>query len=899
MSVVIPCWNVAPWIERCLESVFAALPDNGEVIAVNDGSADSTGELLRKAACANPNLKIIEQENRGVSSARNRALDVARGEFVFFVDPDDYVEECFFTDMIAAMDRDCADYCIAPYKTHKDGSADVRTVPLKGDYRYSSNEAIVREFLPRIFGYSTADVRRWYNGEALFSRREMASACRAAFRREVIEKNKIRFDESIALYEDSIFNAEYLIAANRMTAVDRASYVVTERSSGAMSRIPKDAGALCRNKIRLLEARKRLDAKSGGRLRGFFSASCVFSALEILANIVRFRLPIWEGVKILRGYLRDSTVSRSVEEFPLSWKKPHWALAVAFLGFFTGKKSSRPEVFLLFQMLLGYALACGSFLCGLSIGAWQFWLSLFAVLGAAFCRSPRDCLHIFLLNALVFVLTLFTFSYVHVDASICHLPAAHFMADGWNPVRDSSLEVVKGFFAKSGMVGVDDFQALHVMTVPKFSHILAAQFGRAFGLFTAMGYPLWMSLAALVLAAYRFAGKIWSAPRIVSAAFAALAASNFFIFEHCLVGLVDYPTYAGISIAAMALACWKGDQAKCTVDLAVFFAAMVILLCNKLSGLVPGGLLFALAVFWGWREKAMRKGLLIFAASLLLFALLPYWTSAWHHGSPLYPAHTFRKGVALYDLTSDFTGNTDGERMGYFARMVYAWVSRPLALWGCALWNGVSEFAPKWKWEFLSNGSNAGFCALLWGGAVFSLFGRRDCVTLVGWVLLGAFFLVPVKYIGYSRYVAFIHFAVVLFWMNELMRMRRASMRLKPLAAVVLAGIVTFAGSVFWRQLSAESARRRVFSEMAERGGMYAIDDNSSWWTYALKERMAAESLCLANSEDISATRLKVEWPLVLSAEGFPSRDGFSFREFLDNFPVPIARHAVVKEVRR
>ena len=135
LSVIIPCWNVAPWLRRCLKSVFAALPEGGEVIAVDDGSTDETGEILREAALSNEALKVIFQENRGVSAARNRALDEALGEFVFFVDPDDYVEDGFFSVMIAAMERDGADYCIAPYKTQKDEASATRTISLKGDYR--------------------------------------------------------------------------------------------------------------------------------------------------------------------------------------------------------------------------------------------------------------------------------------------------------------------------------------------------------------------------------------------------------------------------------------------------------------------------------------------------------------------------------------------------------------------------------------------------------------------------------------------------------------------------------------------------------------------------------------------------------------------------------------------
>lgn len=345
----------------------------------------------------------------------------------------------------------------------------------------------------------------------------------------------------------------------------------------------------------------------------------------------------------------------------------------------------------------------------------------------------------------------------------------------------------------------------------------------------------------------------------------------------------------------MALVRWKSVRAGRSADLAVFFAAVVLVVCNKLGGIIPGGLLLALGAFWGWREKAMRRGFVLFAVSLSVFAILPYWTAAWHHSSPLYPAHAFGKGVEIPNLTADFTGNADAERMGYFARMAYAWISRSLALWGCRLWHGATEFSPEWKWDFLAGGTNAGFCALLWAGAALSFFRRRNPATVAGWVLLGAFFMMPVRYIGYTRYVAFVHFAVLLMWMNALMEMRGACARLRPLAAVLLAGVVAFAGRAFIRQLSGEGARQRLFAAMAARGGAYAIDEDPSWWTYALKERMAAEGLSLSGPENPEALRLGVDWPLALSSDALPSGKGFSLRDF----PVPVARRASAKEVER
>ena len=145
---------------------------------------------------------------------------------------------------------------------------------------------------------------------------------------------------------------------------------------------------------------------------------------------------------------------------------------------------------------------------------------------------------------------------------------------------------------------------------------------------------------------------------------------------------------------------------------------------------------------------------------------------------------------------------------------------------------------------------------------------------------------------------SFVHFAVALLWMNSLVQMRGVSTWFKPLVIVILVGVLGFAGSVFWRQLSDESKRRQVFASMVERGGSYAISENPSWWTYALKERMAAESLSLASSEDLLAARLKVDWPLLISSDSLPSRDSFSLREFFENFPLPIMRHTLTKELR-
>lgn len=321
ISVVIPCWNVSPWLTRCLDSVFAALPESSEAIAVDDGSTDDTLAILRRRAESEPRLRVVPLAHRGVSAARNAALDLARGRLLFFVDPDDSVAANYFSAMSKALDKDGADVCVCPYPGTK----------LKGDYRLKTNAEIRAAYLPRVFGYSFGDVREWYAGRALFAEREMAAVWRMAFRRDFVERLHIRFDETIELYEDAMFVSEALLSARSMTCIEDDVYCVTDRESGAMRSVPRDGARLCRNKLRLLAKRRALDEREGGALGSLYAATCAFSALEMLAATVRGRLPRRDGLRFLREYLSDAFVRRSLRGFPLSWRRPAVAASVLAL----------------------------------------------------------------------------------------------------------------------------------------------------------------------------------------------------------------------------------------------------------------------------------------------------------------------------------------------------------------------------------------------------------------------------------------------------------------------------------------------------------------------------------------------------------------------------------------
>ena len=91
-SIIVPVYNVEKYIEKCLESILNQTYDNFEIIVINDGSTDNSKKILDNYK-TNKKIKIINQDNQGLSIARNNGLGAASGDYILFIDSDDYIEE--------------------------------------------------------------------------------------------------------------------------------------------------------------------------------------------------------------------------------------------------------------------------------------------------------------------------------------------------------------------------------------------------------------------------------------------------------------------------------------------------------------------------------------------------------------------------------------------------------------------------------------------------------------------------------------------------------------------------------------------------------------------------------------------------------------------------------------
>lgn len=112
VSVIIPVYNTAKYLERCIQSVLSSSYGNLEILAIDDGSTDGSGEILDRLAETDKRLIVVHQENQGVAASRNKGLDLASGTFLTFVDSDDYIGENYIRRFVSCMKKNAADMAI-------------------------------------------------------------------------------------------------------------------------------------------------------------------------------------------------------------------------------------------------------------------------------------------------------------------------------------------------------------------------------------------------------------------------------------------------------------------------------------------------------------------------------------------------------------------------------------------------------------------------------------------------------------------------------------------------------------------------------------------------------------------------------------------------------------------
>jgi len=217
-SIIVPVYNSELTIRRCLESLQNQSFSDFEAILINDGSQDNSGDICKALAESDTRFKYVEQENRGVSAARNVGIQSAEGDFIVFLDSDDSYESEYLQSFyeVIQSNPNCDNYWCG-YRSVSENSGEC-------DILLWCNESvdIVSEKRSRIMD---------------FQRKELfAPLWNKVFRREIVEEYHLRMDEAVSLGEDLLFNYAYLDACReQICIINQPLYCYTKSENGSLN----------------------------------------------------------------------------------------------------------------------------------------------------------------------------------------------------------------------------------------------------------------------------------------------------------------------------------------------------------------------------------------------------------------------------------------------------------------------------------------------------------------------------------------------------------------------------------------------------------------------------------------------------------------------------------------
>lgn len=215
ISVIVPVYNVEKYIVKCLESIVNQDYKDFELLLIDDGSTDSSCNSIRKyLKDKSIKWKLIEKENGGQSSSRNVGLKEASGEYISFIDSDDYISKDFLSKLIDLINSNDYDFSFCNYKFIKEQETQIDT---NNDITIYNTEALMNAFLKRSVSFVLPSM---------------------LFRKSFLDKNDLVFDERIKFSEDQMYIWKVLVASSKTIYINRKMYGYYLREKSIMTSSP-------------------------------------------------------------------------------------------------------------------------------------------------------------------------------------------------------------------------------------------------------------------------------------------------------------------------------------------------------------------------------------------------------------------------------------------------------------------------------------------------------------------------------------------------------------------------------------------------------------------------------------------------------------------------------------
>lgn len=220
VSVIIPVYQAEKYIERCVKSVIDQTYRKIEIILIDDGSRDSSLRICYELAQRDERIKVLHQKNSGAAVARNKGLDCASGEFVLFLDSDDWIDKGMLSDMLDKFNIDDVDMSICGFfYVNHNGTQECGCI--------SDTKVSQSEFMSRFFW-------QLYNSAILFN------IGTKIYKRSIIEENNLRFCTDMVVYEDICFCLDYIKKTRDISMSDKSYYYYFQGNANSITHAYKE-----------------------------------------------------------------------------------------------------------------------------------------------------------------------------------------------------------------------------------------------------------------------------------------------------------------------------------------------------------------------------------------------------------------------------------------------------------------------------------------------------------------------------------------------------------------------------------------------------------------------------------------------------------------------------------
>jgi glycosyltransferase involved in cell wall biosynthesis len=215
ISIIVPVYNAEKHLRQCLDSIINQTLKEMQVIIINDGSTDNSKQVILDYVSKDDRILFIDSTNEGVSVARNKGMEKATGKYVGFVDADDYLDTTMYQRLFDIAEEKDASMAICNAMIVDDKAESKKRLELKNEYFVVSDKAsLVVDFLGFKYDYAN-----WNKIYAL----------------EIIKKYRLKFHENLAIWEDLLFNLQFLAYVKRMVTLDESLYYYRVHNASVMS----------------------------------------------------------------------------------------------------------------------------------------------------------------------------------------------------------------------------------------------------------------------------------------------------------------------------------------------------------------------------------------------------------------------------------------------------------------------------------------------------------------------------------------------------------------------------------------------------------------------------------------------------------------------------------------